>query len=331
MSKQFDIPVVLFTFKRMDTLNRIISVLKEANIKKLYLFSDGPRNEEEKKLVLKTREDILKLIDWDCEVIKMFKDTNQGVFNQIGMGALEIFKREERAIFIEDDNLPEVTFFDYCKMMLDKYENDEKVLWICGTNYESESKYLDTDYVFTKHMLPCGWASWRSKFPKYYLTSFAILNNYKDRKIVRKSYEYRWLYKQQMRNFKCEKYREDHNRRFASWDFQMALSIRYYGLFGIAPKYNQIRNIGVDEFSTHGGTSLSRPNTSKFCEIPTHPFPENPVEPKEVVVNKQFEKNTCKIILVPLHIRLMFPFITFFKKLFRLYPDKSFASLFYKK
>lgn len=330
LNPKFDIPVALFTFKRVDTLERIIDVFRNANISKLYLFSDGPRNEEEGKLVSLTREKVLEMIDWDCEVIKKFSNTNQGVFNQIGMGALEVFKTEERVIFVEDDNLPDITFFNYCKYMLNKYRDDEKVLWVCGTNYESESKYLESDYVFTKHMLPCGWASWSHKFPKYYLTSFSILNDHKNRKIVWKSYESKQLYCQQIRNFKCEKYREDHDRRFASWDFHMALSIRYYGLFGIAPKYNLIRNIGVDEFSTHGGKSLNRPNTSKFCEIPTHSFPNDPIAPSKEEINKEFEKNTTKIILAPLYIRLLFPFITFLKKLLRIYPDKSFTSLFYR-
>ena len=182
MSNFFNIPVVLFTFKRFDTLERIIPVLKAASIRKLYIFSDGPRNDEEKTQVLETRSKILQMIDWDCEVIKKFNEVNKGVFNQIGMGALDVFKNEEKAIFIEDDNLPEVSFFRYCEQMLEKYENDEKVLWVCGTNYESESKYLDCDYVFTKHMLPCGWASWKNKFEKYYLTSFDLLNDRSKRK-----------------------------------------------------------------------------------------------------------------------------------------------------
>ena len=154
-SKKFSIPVVLFTFKRSNTVERILKVLKAAKISKLYLFSDGGRNEEEKKLVNQTREEILKMIDWDCAVIKMFSDDNQGVFNQIAMGAKKVFEKEEKAIFLEDDNLPELSFFRYSETMLNKYQDDEKVLWVCGTNYESESKYLDSDYVFTKHMLPC--------------------------------------------------------------------------------------------------------------------------------------------------------------------------------
>ena len=326
MNNKFQIPVVLFTFKRSNTVERLLKVLKAANISKLYLFSDGGRTPEEQELVNQTREEILKMIDWDVEVIKMFADTNQGVFNQIAMGAKKVFEKEEKAIFLEDDNLPEITFFSYCENMLNKYQDNEKVLWVCGTNYESESKYLDTYYVFTKHMLPCGWASWANKFNKYYLTSFAILDDKKNIKKIKKAYDARWLYRQQIRNFKMEKYREDHQRRFLSWDFHMALTLRYYDLYGIAPKYNQIRNIGIDQYSTHGGTSKKKPNTAKFCEIPTRSMPEEYIEPKEVVINKEFEKRITKIVLVPLYIRLLFPFITFTKKLLRMYPDKSFIN-----
>ena len=326
MNNKFPVPVVLFTFKRSNTVERILKVLKSVNVSKIYLFSDGGRNEEEKALVNKTREEILKMIDWDCEVIKMFKDDNQGVFNQIALGAKSVFEKEEKAIFLEDDNLPEPSFFRYAETMLNKYQDDEKVLWVCGTNYEEESKYLNTDYVFTKHMLPCGWASWSHKFNKYYLTSFAILNDKANRKKIKKAYEYKWLYRQQIRNFRCEKYREDHNRRFQSWDFHMALTLRYFDLYGIAPKYNQIRNIGIDDFSTHGGNSIKKPNTAKFCEIPTHPMPEDMKGPESVSLNKEFEKHFTKIILVPLYIRLLFPFITFTKKILRTYPDKSFVN-----
>lgn len=323
---KFNIPVVLFTFKRSNTVERILNILKEVGVSKIYLFSDYGRNDEEKNLVDKTREEILSMIDWDCEVVKKFAVENKGVFNSIALGAKEVFENEKCAIFLEDDNLPEKSFFRYCEEMLNKYKDDDQVLWVCGTNYESKSEYLDTDYVFTKHMLPCGWASWANKFNNYYLTSFNILNDKKNIKKIKKAYEYKWLYKQQIRNFKMEKYREDHNRRFLSWDFHMAMSLRYFDKYGIAPKYNQIRNIGVDIHSTHGGNSMKKPNTAKFCEIPTHELPEILKGPEMVSINKEFEKRTTKIVLVPLYIRLLFPFVTFAKKILRMYPDKSFIN-----
>ena len=326
MANKFNIPVVLFTFKRSNTVERILKVLKEVNVSKIYLFSDNGRNDEEKALVNKTRAEILSMIDWPCEVVKEFAEENEGVFNSIAMGAKKVFEKEEKAIFLEDDNLPEPSFFRYCETMLNKYQDEDKVLWICGTNYESESKYLDNDYVFTKHMLPCGWASWADKFNKYYLTNFQVLNDKATRKQIKKAYESRWLYRQQIRSFRCEKYREEHNRRYLSWDFHMALSLRCFDMYGIAPKYNQIRNIGIDEYSTHGGTSTKKPNTAKFCEIPTQPMPKDIKGPNEIKINEQFEKNITKAVLAPLYIRLLFPLITFTKKLFGMYPDKSFIN-----
>ena len=145
-------------------------------------------------------------------------------------------------------------------------------------------------------------------------------------KTIKNAYEDQRLYRQQIRNFRMEKYREDHNRRFLSWDFHMALTLRYFDLYGIAPKYNQIRNIGIDEYSTHGGTSKKKPNTAKFCEIETHPLPKELKGPDKVMVNKMFEKNFTNIILVPLYIRTLFPLITFTKKVLRMYPDKSFIN-----
>ena len=113
----FDIPVVLFTFKRSNTVERILKVLKQVNVSKLYLFSDGGRDEDEQELVNKARIDIMQMIDWKCEVIKMFAESNQGVFNQIAMGAKRVFEKESKAIFLEDDNLPEPSFFSYSTLI----------------------------------------------------------------------------------------------------------------------------------------------------------------------------------------------------------------------
>lgn len=327
----FDIPVVLFTFKRSDTVIKILDVLRKVSPTKIYLFSDGPRNEKEKEIVDNVRYEIEKNINWECELIKKYFETNQGVFNQIGLGALDVFKKEKKAIFIEDDNLPCESFFDYCKDLLEKYEKNENILWICGTNYETDSSYLPFDYTFTQHMLPCGWASWSSKFSKYYQISFSKLKDKSIRKKLKNNYEFKSLYRQQIRNFKAELYREEHKLRFASWDFHMAYTIRLFNLYGIAPKYNQICNIGVDIHSTHGGVSMNMPNTAKFCGVPFKKIFFPLKHPNKIEKNFEFEKNTCKTILAPLYIRLLFPITTLVKKILGVYPDKSLYSILRRK
>lgn len=107
----YDIPIVLFTFKRYDTVVKILDVLKKINAKKIYIISDGGRNIDEHKQVLDCRNKIEKYIDWDCSLIKNYASENKGVYDRIANGAKWVFSKEEYAIFLEDDNLPEETFF----------------------------------------------------------------------------------------------------------------------------------------------------------------------------------------------------------------------------
>ena len=115
MKEQFDIPVVLLIFKRKDKRTQIIDRVSQVKPKKVYIIADGPRDDSEKKDVLECRAWLEGLIDWDCEVIKNYADTNRGVYENIGEGAKWVFEKEETAIFLEDDNLPEVDFFKFSK------------------------------------------------------------------------------------------------------------------------------------------------------------------------------------------------------------------------
>ena len=49
-------PIVIFTFKRLNTLKKCVNSLKNNNLakkSKIYFFSDGPKNETQKKMFLK--------------------------------------------------------------------------------------------------------------------------------------------------------------------------------------------------------------------------------------------------------------------------------------
>lgn len=96
---RFDIPVCLFIFQRKDTVLRIIDKISQVKPKKMYLISDQGRNDEEIARVLECREAVENAINWDCEVIKDYAEKNRGVFENIGMGALRVFEKEETAIF----------------------------------------------------------------------------------------------------------------------------------------------------------------------------------------------------------------------------------------
>ena len=294
----FDIPVALFLFRRSETIPAIITRLREVKPAKVYLLADEGRNEKEIREAHSVRALAESLIDWDCEIVKNYATENRGVYKNIGEGAKWVFEREKTAIFIEDDNLPETTFFEYAKELLTRYENDPRILWICGTNYftEMQSAY---SYEFTQHLLPCGWASWADKFSCCYDGELKTFSDKQKRTAFVKSYKNKWLALWRMQMIYEECVRQKKKKKFQSWDYQMIWSIRSQNLLGIVPTRNQVTNIGVDNISIHGTVSKKQVMTDRFCEVPSMALSFPLVHPNQVSVNEMSEKALAEIICPP--------------------------------
>ena len=323
--EQFNIPVVLFCFKRTDTTKRVLEAIRKVQPRKMYILADQGRTAQEKEMAAACRNMVESEIDWPCEVIKNYAAENRGVYKNIGLGAKWVFEREAEAIFLEDDCLPDITFFSYCKQLLEHYRENEKVLWICGTNYLGEYHNANQDdYMFTSHLLPCGWASWSKKFLKYYDAEFNLYTP-EYLKIAQKTYDVPALFRQQKRSIESEINAFKRRGVPTSWDFQMILSLRANGMYGISPSGNLIRNIGADENSTHGGTSLNKVMTKRFCEVPLHSVPVQLKYVDEICVDPEYERKISKIILYPLTMRIDFfakrNIGALIRKAFRIDPD----------
>ena len=325
MMKGFDIPIVLFFFRRPDKILQVIERVSLVKPEKIYLFCDEGRNNEEKKEVAECRRLVEESINWDCEVIKNYAHENRGVYESIGKGALWVFEREEYAIFLEDDNLPEITFFRYCKEMLERYKDDTRILWVCGTNYlQQYTPEDDSSYVFTKHLMPCGWASWSNKFIKMYDGDLNLAKEKLTMNRLKGKYRNKSLYRQQKYNINGTLYRLNNNKRRASWDYQMAFSVRINNVYGISPKVNLIKNIGVDERATHGGNSYRKVMTRRFCGIESYPLEFPLSHPKYVSEDILYEKKVGKIILLPLPNRIINKLIRIIKPIFKVDKYESF-------
>lgn len=304
-TQRFDIPVVLFIFKRADTAPLIMSRVRQVKPKKVYLLADEGRNEEERELAAICRLSFEKEIDWDCEVIKRYAKKNRGVFENIGLGALRVFEQEPCAIFLEDDNLPEVSFFYYCRELLERYRDNKNVLWICGTNYlGDDSQDSKTSYSFTRSLLPCGWASWSTKFPLYYDAYFERYKTSDGFETMKRSYRCKPLFRQQNRSIKTEILRHEKGMGYRSWDYQMISSIRSNGLYGVVPNRNQIKNIGVDSLSEHGGSSMQEIMTQRFCGMDSYPLPFPLIHPDSIEIDARVERELDSIILQPIKHRI---------------------------
>lgn len=324
---EFDIPVALFLFKREASALKVLDRVRMRAPRRLYLLSDEGRDDAERALVAGVRAAVEGAIDWDCEVIRHYATENRGVFENIGKGATWVLEREKWAIFLEDDNVPEITFFDYCRELLHKYEHEPKVLWICGTNYlESYTPADHASYMFTQHLLPCGWASWAPKFQQYYDVDLASSEDPAVIATVKSRYRNKALFRQQLGSVQAERQRWNQGQRFISWDYHMAWSIRRHNVFGISPAQNQIRNIGVDEHSEHGGTSLELEMTRRFCGMDSLALTFPLRHPADIAPDPTYERTIGQLILLPAGARLKSLVRTMLGKVFRIDSATSITS-----
>ena len=330
--EQFDIPVVLFLFRRSDTLPRIIGTIAKVKPQKLYLLCDQGRNEEERLQVELTRKTAESLITWPCELIKNYAENNRGVYGNIGLGAKWVFEREEYAIFLEDDNLPEESFFRFCRELLFRYKSNNQIMWICGTNYLGEYRNKrEESYMFTRNLLPCGWASWSEKFLKYYDFGFESVKSEEEIKDIRGSYLTSRLYRQEQDSILSE-YRQGKSKgKYRSWDYHMIFSIRKNNMLGISPAVNLIRNIGVDDISEHGGSNMKDVMTKRFCEIPICPIESSLKHPLSIEIDKDYEKKIEKVITKPYSQEISTKVAVLLRRLFKIPDGVSTKSFFINK
>lgn len=328
----FNIPVVIFFFKRIEKTLEIVKQVSFVKPSKIYLISDGPRSAEESSIINECRVKVENAITWDCEIVKNYAIQNKGVYDRIGNGAKWVFSQENVAIFLEDDNLPELTFFQFCKELLEKYKTDDRIFWICGTNYLKEyTSEQASSYVFSKHLFPCGWASWSHKFLKYYDGEMDNWNKPFLLNHIKRSNYYKPLMRQDIRNWEREYFNIKVKGRANSWDYQMSFSIRANNLYGIVPIYNQITNIGVDEFSIHGGVDLSNIMTRRFCNIPTLPLQFPLTHPEFIIPDYRFESLTDKIITFPISLRLKGFVVRLLRFIFKIGHGDSLTEKLFKK
>ena len=132
----------------------------------MFIIADGAKNMTDEVLVNQTREIVAK-IDWNCDVRTNFSDINLGCSIRIISGLNWVFEYVDRTIILEDDCLPNTSFFQFCEELLNHYQDDEQVMHISGFNVFGKSKIEDS-YFFSKFILPpWGWATWKRAWNQF--------------------------------------------------------------------------------------------------------------------------------------------------------------------
>lgn len=257
-------PVLFLIFNRPDTTQKVFEEIKKAKPTRFYLAADGPRvsisGEIEK--CNQVKEIVLKNIDWKCETHTLFRDKNLGCGKAISQAITWFFEHEEQGIILEDDCLPDFSFFSYAEQLLNYYEKESSVMLISGNNFQQGNKRGNASYYFSKFPNVWGWATWKRAWILYEF-SIAELNDPKTAYLMDSI-----LPDKVQRKFWLGYFKSIVENKIDTWDIQLTYSIWKNNGVCVSPNQNLVTNIGFHEInSTHTRNSFSSNSSIKTTSI----------------------------------------------------------------
>lgn len=302
-----DVPVQINIWIRPEMQRRQFEVIKKAKPSILFIISDGGRNEEEWQKIKYNRTIYDNEIDWECQVYKLYKQENNGLYAMLKEMHEFIWEKVDRCIFLEDDTIPSVSYFRFCAEMLEYYKDDKRVFMVCGVNQLGISENVNSDYFFSRYGAIQGTAMWKRSYDQF--NDFDYKND---------TYIMDLLKRKTGRN--KEHWKEiDSVAKYGTYsghvpadEFFFTFSNYGQNQVLIIPKKNLICNIGVGSDAEHGDSLKRLPKAIRqIYHMRTYELEFPLKHAKYMIPDEKYEKERNKILGVG------HPFIRFLRKLER--------------
>lgn len=270
-------PILFLIFNRPVTTQRVFDAIRLVKPAQLFVASDGPRDDrpgEAEKCEQARR--IIEAVDWDCEVLTLYREKNLGCGKAVSSAIGWFFEHVEEGIILEDDVVPNLSFFPFCEELLERYRTDQRIGMISGNNHYGVVPNLDS-YFFAKSRGCWGWATWRRAW-------------------IQMDIEMKWISSQYRRSILSNMGYSDRSipvwenniasilaGRVSAWDWQWYMSMAAQNQLCIIPAHNQVANIGFGDDATHTfGSALESYVQTKLLDFPLR-------HPTCVVPNEHFD------------------------------------------
>jgi hypothetical protein len=277
------VPILFLSFNRPEHTRRTLDRIRAAAPTRLYVHCDGPRGDKpnEATHVAEVREIIKNGVDWDCSVKTLYRDTNFGLRAGVYDAISWFFREEPYGIVLEDDCLPDLSFFPFCAELLERYADNEQIMHIgCSNLAECFTTNRRESYLFSRFSFVWGWASWRRAWERMsvdlegldaYTAQHRILDFISD---------------PAAQTYMLDKFQVTARKENNSWAYAWFYSILNNNGLCIVPSINLIQNTGVGEA---GATHTTGSNKSAMLEAKTMHFPLR--HPNGFTVDPALEKH----------------------------------------
>ena len=287
MSEPNSTPILFCIFNRPALTARVFEVIRARKPRTLFIAGDGPRNlnlDDDGKV--EAAREIVSKVDWDCDVRTRFQSKNLGCKNGMASAISWAFEYTEELIILEDDCLPDPSFFGYCESLLERYRENEDVMMISGNNFQPKRR-SDASYYFSRWTHIWGWATWKRAWQNFdvHVSTWPQLKRSKQLKSVfTDPIEYahwsRTLDSQYAGNID-------------TWDFPWAYAVWSNNGVSILPEQNLVKNIGFGGDATHTTDPESRLAEIPACEI------GKLLHPISIKLNQEADRYTWRSIFLP--------------------------------
>ena len=242
----FTTPILFIVFNRPSTTKQVFDRIRLIKPKYLYVAADGPRvNNSSDIQNCNQVKSIINEIDWDCELKTLYRDENLGCGKGVSQAISWFFNQVEYGIILEDDCLPDISFFQFAQEMLIKYENNQHIMIVAGTNPIADKFPMKTSYTFGYTAGIWGWASWKRAWNYYNYTIPEWSNPEVQAQFINFTNNPIW------ENQFIDGLNKVNKGLLDTWDYQWLFYRMVNNGMGIIPKTNLISNIGFGSLATH--------------------------------------------------------------------------------
>jgi len=282
-------PVAFIIFNRPDTTEQVFNEIAKAKPPKLLVIADGPRKDKEGEgnLVAQARA-IIDRVDWDCEVLTNYSETNLGCKLRVSSGLDWVFDQVPEAIVLEDDCLPHSDFFRFCEELLVRYRNEKRIGMISGCNFQFGAHWDDNSYYFSRYNHIWGWASWSDRWNNNYDVSMSTWPNFKKNRGFNSFME-----RPQEAKFWKKNFEKVYKGEIDTWDYQWTFACWQRNMLTILPCNNLISNIGFGVGATHTTSE------SYMAEMVTDALKFPLVHPGSIERNKEADNRSSERVYCP--------------------------------
>lgn len=258
------VPIALLIFNRPDTTARVFAAIRAARPARLLIVADGPRpgraDDAEKCAAARA---VVATIDWPCAVARLYVDTNMGCRRRVASGLDWVFEREEEAIILEDDCVPDPSFFPYCVDMLARYRDDPRVMTIAGHRIDGPDEFGGDSYFFARYPIIWGWATWRRAWRRFDIDIAAW-------PALRETSWLAGLLHDERAVQYWRRIFDSVRKGYDTWDYSLLFACWRDGGLSALPKINMVANIGFRADATH----TTDPDNAVASRVAaTMPFP----------------------------------------------------------